>query len=232
MMVIERWQEGPEASGRSEEIRARLLDAAGEEFARHGFEGATIRHIIARAGANIAAVNYHFGDKENLYVQAVIAAYQHCMEPLPELPDEPIAAAAELRGFIRHFLGRILAVDGGETWHHALSMRELAQPSRAIEVILDGYVRPRFARLASILQRLRPDLDPREQLAMLFSVVGQCLFYKLARPMAWRLAGEERFASLDLDFLTDHITRFTLAGLGVPSDAAGVSNRSNGSWET
>ena len=52
--------------------KVKLLEAAGEEFADKGFERATIRGICERAGANIAAVNYHFGDKEQLYARAVI----------------------------------------------------------------------------------------------------------------------------------------------------------------
>ena len=59
-----------------DDTKTRLLEAAGEEFAEKGFEGATIRSIIERAKANIAAVNYHFGDKERLYIQAVIEAHR------------------------------------------------------------------------------------------------------------------------------------------------------------
>src|SRR6266700_948668 len=58
--------------------RARLIEAAGEVFADHGYQSATVREICARAGANIAAVNYYFGDKLALYVavlrQAICAA--------------------------------------------------------------------------------------------------------------------------------------------------------------
>ena len=49
--------------------KARLLEAAGEEFAEKGFELARVRAICERAGANLAAINYHFGDKEQLYVE-------------------------------------------------------------------------------------------------------------------------------------------------------------------
>src|SRR5687767_4338155 len=55
----------------SEETRKRLIEAAGEVFADEGFHGATVRAIAARADTNLAAINYHFRDKEGLY-QAVL----------------------------------------------------------------------------------------------------------------------------------------------------------------
>ena len=55
------------ANGRSHATRQRLLEAGLEVFARDGFRGATIERICRRAGANIAAAHYHFGDKRRLY---------------------------------------------------------------------------------------------------------------------------------------------------------------------
>ena len=80
--------------------KARLLEAAGEEFAEKGFEGATIRSIIERARANIAAVNYHFGDKERLYIQAVIEAHRCGVDMEPVCMDaahSPARAAPAVR---------------------------------------------------------------------------------------------------------------------------------------
>ena len=69
--------------------RERIAIAAGEIFAERGFDGTTVRDICQRAGANVAAVNYYFGDKQRLYVEAVVQAHRWRMEqlPLPEWDD-------------------------------------------------------------------------------------------------------------------------------------------------
>ncbi len=48
----------------------KLLSAACDVFVEMGFRDATVAEICRRAGANISAVNYHFGSKETLYQQA------------------------------------------------------------------------------------------------------------------------------------------------------------------
>ena len=76
---------GTEAS-LHDETRRQLLEAAGEVFATAGFRNATVREICRRAGANLAAVNYHFGDKEALYAEVLRYAQQKAFEKYPLLP--------------------------------------------------------------------------------------------------------------------------------------------------
>lgn len=194
----------------------RLLEAAGEEFADKGFEGATVRGIIDRAKANIAAVNYHFGDKERLYVQAVLAAHQCGLDAEPDRAAiENMAPSEALRFYVRHFLSRVLAVGVQDTWQHRLMLREMLRPTHACEALVREVIRPRFEGLKAILRRARPDLDEPCLTASAFSVIGQCLHYKMARTIAERLIGTEAFAAMDLDFLADHIASFSLAALGL-----------------
>ena len=207
-----------------EGTRAKLLEAAGEEFAAKGYEAASIRKICDRVGANSAAVNYHFGSKEQLYVAAVLEAHRCGTELLPEELFREASPAEQLRRFIHHFLGNVLVISREDSWHQALILREMLQPTAsASETLVREAIRPRFERLRGILRRICPEADERRLAALAFSVVGQCLHYRVAGPIPRRLVGDEVYESLDLEFLTDHITTFCLAALGQvpPLDAAG-----------
>jgi AcrR family transcriptional regulator len=199
----------------------RLLDAAGQEFAEKGFEGATVRAICDRAHVNLAAVNYHFGDKEMLYEQAVLQAHR-CGGEMPPDSILSLPPAEALRQYIHFFLSNVVALRGS-TWQRTLLLREMACPTRASDVMVREAIRPRFERLSGIIRRICPEADDRRIHAMAFSVIGQCLHYKLTRAISERIIGPEAFARLDPEYLTDHITHFTLAALGVvpPFDAAG-----------
>jgi AcrR family transcriptional regulator len=194
--------------------KVRLLEAAGEEFADKGFDAARVRNICDRAKANIAAVNYHFGDKEQLYVQSVLEAHRCGVEGEDQLPPQNGDANEQLRGFIHDFLCRVLAINDPDDWRHRLVLREMLHPTSASDVLIRERIRPKFEKLTVILGRICPDADQRRLHALAFSVIGQCLHYKMARTVAERLIGTEAFQALDLEYLTDHITSFSLAALG------------------
>ena len=82
----------------------------GRSSPRKGYECARIRTICERAQANIAAVNYHFGDKEQLYVEAVLDAHRCGFEESGGEEEGPVEPAEQLRAFIHHFLCHVLAV--------------------------------------------------------------------------------------------------------------------------
>ncbi len=192
----------------------RLIEAAGEEFAEKGFEVARVRTICERAGANVAAVNYHFGDKEQLYVQVVLEAHRCGIDADDEGLNAGGSPPEQLREFIYHFLSRVLAISHPDNWRHRVLLRELLHPTSASDVLIREAIRPKFERLSQIIRRFCPVADDRKVHALSLSVIGQCLHYKMARACTERLIGPEALRELDLDYLTDHITSFCLAALG------------------
>jgi AcrR family transcriptional regulator len=197
----------------------RLLEAAEEVFAEKGFKAASIRKICHRAGANIAAVNYYFGDKERLYIEAVKYAHRGCTEgmPFPEwAPGTP--AAQKLRDFIRVMVTRMMQPQSPASTQ--LMMRELAQPTAACAEVVREYIRPIAEKLGQILAELLRESTERTRFLVAFSIVGQCLFYRTHRPVAAMLVGEEEFQKYDVELVASHITAFTLKALGLEEKGA------------
>jgi AcrR family transcriptional regulator len=193
--------------------RIRLLEAAGEEFACKGFDAARVRTICERAGANVAAVNYHFGDKNQLYVETVVHAHPCSLDSSIGDVGPDRDPADDLRTFVHNFLKHVLAINDPDDWRHRLILRELLHPTAASDVLIREVIRPRFECLEKIIARLCPDADDRKRHALAFSVIGQCLHYRMARPVIERLLGKGMQEGLDLEYLTDHITGFCLAAL-------------------
>jgi TetR/AcrR family transcriptional regulator, regulator of cefoperazone and chloramphenicol sensitivity len=223
-MVAE--SESPQGATADEDTRTRLLQAAGLVFADKGFQGATVREICQAADVNIASVNYHFGDKHRLYIETVKRAHQLRTLRVP-LPQWPAGTAAEskLRDFIRTLLTRMIASEEAP-WQHRLMMQEVLHPTQACREMVEDYIRPEFRLLLAILDELLPagmPLDRRHQLA--FSVVGQCLFYKIGGQVAQILVSEEEFAErFTADRLADHIADVCLAALGVGPNFSQVTS--------
>ncbi len=200
-------------SVRAEDTRRLLLEAAGEVFAEKGYRAATVREICRRAGTNVAAVNYYFGDKKALYVATV--GYAHGSEtglPLPHWPDDT-PPEQRLRLFIEQTLATHFE-EKGPPWKARLMIRELTEPTEACVALVDAFVRPR----AMLLQRILDDLLPPEtsqtdRYLVAFSIVGQCLFHRARNPVA-ELLTNGLYRQFDVRRLADHITRFTLAALG------------------
>lgn len=196
--------------------RGRILSAAGQEFAERGYEAATVRDICLAAGVNIAAVNYYFGDKKRLYIESVKHAHQQraAEVPLPEASGRP--ATERLHDFIDTTLQRMLGFSE-QPWQGRLMLREVLQPTEACREMVEDYIRPHFAVLVSILDELCNGRLPQSELRRVaMSIIGQCFLYRAAGEVVGMLVPQDEIDSLHTPKqLADHITRFSLAAMGV-----------------
>jgi TetR/AcrR family transcriptional regulator, regulator of cefoperazone and chloramphenicol sensitivity len=195
--------------------RHQLLEAAGAVFAETGFRAATVREICRRARANIAAVNYHFGDKEMLYAEVLRHSQQKAVEKYPPLLDVGPDAAPEkkLRAFVLSLLLRIFD-KGATAWHGKLMSREMIEPTAALDSLVEERIRPMAAHLQKIIAEILgcPPKDERVRLCS-FSVVSQCVFYHHCQPVVLRLFPKQAFDHDGIARLADHITCFSLAAM-------------------
>jgi AcrR family transcriptional regulator len=196
------------------DTRERVLEAAGQVFAEKGFEAATVREICRRGKANLAAINYHFGDKRRLYVESVRRAHLRRFEeiPLPQWPDGT-PADKKLADFVLTFLRRIIGPRERE-WEGELMMREIGRPTEACQAVVEDSIRPDFLILNEILAEIAPEMTNEKRRLVAFSVVGQCLHYKVTEPIIRLLLSAEEYESLKPELLAEHITDFTLRGIG------------------
>lgn len=193
----------------------RLLQAAGEVFAEHGYRAATVRQICEAAGANIAAVNYHFRDKEGLYMAVLHSVSKANADKYP--PHGVLSADAtpeqRLRAYIDSLLQRIFD-EGRPGWHIKIMGRELIEPTPGIDMIVEEGARPYHQALASIVGDLLGSGANQNAVRLCtLSILGQCAYYHHARQVIQRLYPDQKCGKGDIERLAEHITAFSLAGL-------------------
>lgn len=201
-------------ASRSAATQRRLLEAAGEAFAEAGFRGATIQKICRRAGANIAAAHYHFGDKERLYA-AVIEYADRCATEQSRW-DAGLTHAARpedrLRAHVESFLSRLLD-QGRPAWHAKLMAREMIDPTAALDRLVREKIRANHEQLSAIVGELMGPKAPADTVRRcVLSIVGQCLFYRHSAPVIARLY-PDLVPVKEVARIADHVTRFSLEAI-------------------
>ena len=198
--------------------RERILNAAGVIFARRGFKAATVRQIAEASGANIAAVSYYFRSKQGLYRAVLEDLLAGGFEKFPA--DMGIDASSgpedRLRAFVRSFFYRLLSREGwgGYEGKARLIAKEFSDPSSAMGKAVEKHILPHKRMLVQIISDLLgPGAAQETVLRCAFSIIGQCLYYVLARPVIDRIAPEGAPAEDRIEALADHVIRFSLGGI-------------------
>ena len=195
--------------------RERVLWAASEVFAKKGYRDSTVSEICDMAGANIASVNYHFGDKESLYDEVWRHAFALTAHTYPldgGLLDETSIKECLYR-YTNAFLHRIFSEDQTGLFAKLL-YREMASPSLALDKIVAEILIPQNQYLVALLKKsLGPDFDEKSLLLCKHSIIGQCAFYNFSRPLRERVMGKKKISEKEINTIARHITRFSIAGL-------------------
>jgi len=212
------------------ETRRRLLDTAAALFAEKGYHDTKTADICRLADANVAAVHYHFGSKEDLYAAAWRNEFERSIEAYP--PDGGVAESAlaedRLRGHILALVRRSMDPASRDL---DIANREISTPTGLLAEVVRTSMEPlRQIHLAIIRQLLGPRATEQDVQLCEMSVHAQCLA-ALMHERQWRFAaskdrrmGPPRL-DIDADALADHISRFSLAGLREVRRSAELTHR-------
>ena len=194
--------------------RHKLLEAAGRVFADRGYDAATVREICRRAGANVAAVNYHFRDKQGLYAEVLgQMARAAQVERMSATLDQSAPPEELLRRVIKVRV-QGLRTDHLPDWHFKIIAREFAQPTPAMSRMIDKVSRPLYERLLDLVgQIIQLPANHEKTRLCTQSVMGQIFLYALACPILSKLWPKMKMTPAQLDRIADHIADFSLAYL-------------------
>ena len=201
-----------QVSAKSEPVREKLLDAAEVLFCEKGFDGTSVRDLTMAAECNVAAVNYHFGGKDKLYVEMfrrqmrrMIQRHREYIDTLAEKPN------ASLEDLIRDTITVPLkAIENKEKSAAVMKLlvREvLNQHVRRDEIVCD--LKDEFFPIfCNAMMRLCPGLETESANLCMFSldalIVHPILFYEIYM---------ETIPGINADRIIEHIVKYASAGI-------------------
>jgi AcrR family transcriptional regulator len=210
--------ENKQSNHTANNAKNRLLAAAEAVFAEKGFDAASIRDITAQAKCNVAAVNYHFGSKENLYNE-LFRRHLTEMREIRLKSIETVMAQKEpkpsleqlLHAFAVAFLEPFFDQASGPLFMK-LMVREMSDPRLQKQMFVEELVKPTLKSLGNALKTLCPSLTDEKVILSIISLVGQLI--QIMR-MSELFDVNELLGSKELTFdkMIDHIVEFSAAGI-------------------
>lgn len=204
--------------GNHDNTRQRILDHAERLFAVKGFEAVSIREITSAADSNLAAVNYHFGNKMNLYLEVFRERWvirsrkvRKCFSDLLAGKEEP-AVEDVIYAMARSFLDGPLS-DEERRYHVMLLQREIAQPGEALKMVVQEVMLPYQDELSSLIRpHLAPGVSEEEIRLFLSGILGMTIHFTVARPAVSMIIGRD-YDEAFKDQLVRHITTLAVSGI-------------------
>lgn len=197
----------------------RILDAAERLFAERGYAAVALKDVVRAARVNGAAVNYHFGDKRNLYRKVIERGLQSREQAAP-LEAAHLSPDERLRVFIGNLMIQLLD-DSASSKMSRLFLREAIEPTVAFARAVDELPKRQLSILDGIVAELLGRKASRTAVRRIsLSILGQCVYYRYAENILRRTDPKLRYSGTTIHALAEHIYAFSMAGIKGMNDRA------------
>ncbi len=205
-------------SEQPKDTRAALLECAEALFLAHGFESVSIRQITAATGTNVAAVNYHFNGKTNLYReilgQRLDEIVREKLTMLKELDEQQPSADLEqiLTTYIRGYFDSFLISRDSDRLLQTI-YREMGPDAVASDLVTARLVKPIHQAFQETILNACPELNEEHVSFCVSSITGQVLHFIRAREALRNIRNPDQNQTF-IEDTVHHITQFSLRGIG------------------
>ncbi len=201
----------------SRDTHERILAAAQQLFADKGFDATSVRDITTEADCNVASVNYHFGGKDNLYLETFRSMLTVLRDRRLELMDELMGRepSPTLEEFVETFaviMIEPLVGDSRGRMFLNLVTREMIAPRLPDGVLVSEFFEPMMERASEALMRVGPPMPPASARMCVMSLVGQLLHSLKAHHLLAEIGRSDVLPTEHSEQIA-HFVRFSVGGI-------------------
>jgi AcrR family transcriptional regulator len=201
------------ASGKKKDTRQKLLDSAAILFTEKGYAKTSVAEICKLAGANIAAVNYHFHTKESLYRQVLQYTFDQAESIYPLQIEDEGTVEEKLYQVVLSLLKRIFSRDVKGNFYKLVT-KEMAEPTKESGTLINEIISRQRERLQKLIREIYGKPASDELIfRMTHSIVSQCLFLGMHEKGRWHHLKRMPLEQKDAESFARHVTDFSLAGI-------------------
>jgi AcrR family transcriptional regulator len=199
----------PAAKDPARDTRTAIVEAAMRGFGERGFAATGIREIAAFAQTNVASISYHFGGKDGLRTacaEQVVAVLGDALAAAEgEMPADPVSAERTLAALVRDMV-RFLLLDRRGRLVAGFVLREMAEPSVALDTIYDGLFETVHRRACAIWGVATGQAPESEAVRLaVFSTIGQVVYFHIGRPVVERRMGWPAIGAAEAEAVADTV---------------------------
>ncbi|MDD3119173.1 MAG: CerR family C-terminal domain-containing protein [Victivallales bacterium] len=193
------------------DTKQKIFEKALDAFAARGYKRTTVRDICRRADVNVAAINYHFGGKAELYAEVFAYLFSATQYGLGE-NFRPAVGAEEAERFLQVFLRQLVPLrqdNRVRSLKRRIMLHELFDPSENFTELMEKYIRPDVKVVAGWLKLCRPDLNEAELMLKFFALLAEGIFYFEHENFVASLAGAD-YVEKNIDAIVAQIMEHAL----------------------